>query len=127
MRDEHQGQKPQERFEGSAGLIHLDQVAGELLELADTAASGRASRTLYRYGPVTVAMFAFRTGGELPAHAADAVVTIQCLRGRVQVSAGDDLFDVAVHGLTRLAPRQVHAVRAESASVILVHIAGQRA
>ena len=123
----HQGQKPHERFDGTAGLIRLEQSATDLLELADSAAHGRASRTLYRYGPVTVAMFAFRAGAELPAHTADAVVTIQCLRGSVQVSADDDLFSIKAHDLVRLEPKVFHAVHAESTAVIVVHIAGQLA
>lgn len=123
----HQGRKPHERFDGAAGLIRLEQVATGLLELADSSAHGRASRTLYRFGSVTVAMFAFRAGADLPAHAADAAVTIQCLRGRVQVAAGDDLFSIETHDLVRLEPKVVHAVHAESAAVIVVHIAGQLA
>lgn len=124
MSEDSDTRKPRERFEGAAGLLHLDQTATELLGLVDDDPHGRAQRTLYRHGQATVAMFAFRAGASLAEHAADAVVTIQCFRGRVRVTADDDAFDLATHDLVRLEPGVPHAVIAESAAAVVVHISG---
>lgn len=116
--------RPSDRFSGDAGLVELDRVADELLAAAEADGHGRAQRTLYRSGAVTIALFAFRAGASLPSHAAAAVITIEVRRGRVSMTAGGNAFDLRTGHLLRLAPRTPHDVRAAEPSVILVHIAG---
>ncbi len=124
MSHETQPDKPHERFEGTAALVCLDEITRELIDVANTRENGRAQRTLYRHESVTIAMFAFRDRAALPAHAANAVVTIHCLQGRVEVTADDRNFDLVTGNLVRMEPKVVHTVRAASPAAIIVHIAG---
>lgn len=120
-----QGQeaRPSERFSGEAAMIDLEREAASLLEQAGESSHGHAQKTLYRHGGVTVAMFALREGAGLPAHAADGVVCVQALRGRLVMRAGDARFELEPGGMVRMAPRVTHDLTAQTAGVALVHIA----
>ncbi len=104
-----------------AHVFELNAEAEELL--AGVADGGHKQRTLYRCGKTTVAMFALGTGGGLPRHAVDGVVTVQVLRGRVSMDTPGRVLEFAVGGLLRMEPGLEHNVSAVEVSVILVHIA----
>lgn len=112
-----------ERFLGDVGLIDLDQEAADLLERATHSQHGHAQRTLYRHSGSTIAMFAFRGAAGLPSHRADGVVSVQVLRGRIELNAGGECFELAPGRMVRMAPGLPHDLRAIAASVVLVHIA----
>ncbi len=115
--------RPSERFAGSAGFIDLDCEAAELLERAKSSPHARAERTLYRHQGVTIAMFAFQESASLPSHAADGVVSVQVLTGRVRIAAGDESFTLSRGQLLRMVPKLTHDLHAEDSSVVLVQIA----
>lgn len=115
--------RPADRFAGDAASLDLDREAADLLERAAGSEHGHAQRTLYRHGGLTVAMFAFRAHAGLPAHAAGGVVSVQVLRGRVTMHAGDERFDLPAGRMLRMTPGITHDVTTEIPSVILLHVA----
>ncbi len=111
-----------ERFSGASAMINLAHEAEELLGRAADSQNGHAQRALYRHGGKTIALFALIVDATLPPHAADGVVSVHVLRGRVVMNAGEARYDAPPGSLVRLKPKVVHDVRAEEDSVILVHI-----
>lgn len=123
MTDHESAPRPSERFSGAAGVLDLDAVAADLLGATDADRHGRAQRTLYRFGGVSIAMFAFRAGASLPTHSTESVVSIHVLRGQVSMHAGSSRFELTAGQVLRLEPRTPHDLEAVAPSVILVHIA----
>lgn len=56
---------------------------------------GRSSRTLLKEGPLRVTLVVLGPGGGIPAHAAQGPITIQALRGQLEVRVGDEAHPVA--------------------------------
>lgn len=115
--------RPSERFAGQTGVLDLEWEASDLLGRAIESEHGHTQRTLYRLGGATIAMFALREHAALPPHAADGVVSVHVLRGRVRVHAGGETFELEAGRLIRMTPGLEHDLHAEAPSVVLVHIA----
>lgn len=112
---------PRERLP-SAEVVDLASAVSGLRAEAHDAVAGHRQIALGRHGPVTLLLFAFDAGGYLQDHQAGGVVTIHVLRGRVQLSVGEDAHEMAAGQLVTLAPQVRHAVRASEPSELLVTV-----
>ena len=115
-------QHPDERFEPAVHQLDLSASAGALL--AEPLPDNRSHRqeTLYRRGPVTVALFLFERGAGLPAHRAEGVVTVQVLSGRIRMSAEGKNHELCAGQMLVMAPGVQHDVQAEEASRMLLTV-----
>lgn len=86
-------------------------------------ATGRNAKTLVRHDDFRVVLVTMRSGNRMHSHQAPATVSIQTLRGKVELSVMGESFEVAEGGLISLDPRVVHDVVAVDDSAILLTIA----
>jgi len=122
MHDSHTP-RAEERFAGPVDVLSLDNEAAELGDTLRSSGRDHTQKTLYRCGGTTVAMFAIQAMKGLPPHAVDGVVTIQPIEGEVSVHAADEEMKLRPGELLRMRPSVQHDVRAETPSIIMVHIA----
>ena len=111
---------PDLRFAPPQLAIDLRAAARELAQAPPR--RGHWQKALYRHGRVTVALFTFEAGADLPDHVAAGTVTINVLDGRLRVSAGGAEHLLPAGNLLILAPGVRHAVHAEEASTMLLQV-----
>lgn len=115
---------PAERFAGESHFFDLKTALEELRAEAHPAQGRHRQKTIFHRAPVTQVLFALEAGGELADHAANGLVTIQALEGRLAVQAAGVTHELAEGGLVVLNPGVRHSVRAvtESAMLLTVHL-----
>ncbi len=115
-------QHPAERFHPEQHAIDLGEAAAQLLAEAPSGARTQRQKTLYRHGPVTVALFLFDRGDHMPQHVAEGVVTVHVLEGRLKMSAEGQSHDMTAGQILVLAPGVQHDVRAEEPTRMLLTV-----
>jgi quercetin dioxygenase-like cupin family protein len=115
-------QHPTERFHPPQHQIELDEIASRLLAEPLPANRTHRQETLYRHGPITVALFIFNSGASLPQHVAEGVVTVQVLQGRLSMTAEGQSHDLRAGSLLILAPGVKHDVRAQEPTRMLLTV-----
>jgi quercetin dioxygenase-like cupin family protein len=105
-------QHPKERFHPPQLQIDLENFASKLQGEPSSEDRKHRQETLYRHGPLTIALFLFDQGALLPQHVAEGVVTVQVLRGRLKMAAEGQVHDLAAGSLLVLAPGVQHDVQA---------------
>ena len=91
-----------------------------LRERAAGAASGRAAKTLAKEGRLRALLVALNRGTVLKQHHTDGPVSIQCLRGNVVITVGDESTELTSGGLLILASKVQHEAKALRDSSILI-------
>jgi quercetin dioxygenase-like cupin family protein len=86
-------------------------------------ASGRRAETLIKGDRLRLVLVTMRAGATLDEHTAPGPITIQTLRGRFLVTAGDQEQTLPEGGLIAIAAGARHAVRALDAGAFLLTIA----
>ena len=81
---------------GNAQVRNLATVAAELLERAAAAPAGRAAQTLIpgAGAPLKQTLLALRSGMDLAEHEAPGAATLQVLRGRLRLLAGNQSWEL---------------------------------
>jgi mannose-6-phosphate isomerase-like protein (cupin superfamily) len=108
---------PRIRFEGRERCVDL-RTAFAHLPSESVVRDGHIQKALYRWGPMTTAIFAFEKGAQLPAHELEGEAVLHVLSGQMKIEtesetyeAGDEtlvLLDPNVrYRLTALAPTQL--------------------
>ena len=115
-------QHPQERFAAPQLRVDLETAISTLRSEANAGERGHRQETLYRQGGFTIALFAFDRFTGLSAHKANGLVNIHVLRGRMRITAGDQLHELRAGQMLILAPGMEHAVAAEEEGEILVTV-----
>ncbi len=97
-------------------------ASGELIDLlaADGASAENGSVTLVRDEHFEIFRLAMPAGKELPEHRVPSLITIQCLRGSVEVKAHGRSRAVPAGFMMYLSSSEPHTVRALEDSTILV-------
>lgn len=113
---------PEQRFHLPQIAIDLEESVGKLQREAVSENRNHRQETLYRRGPLTVALFLFAAGASLPQHVAEGVVTVQVLRGRLKISAEGQVHDMPAGALLILSPGVRHGVEALEASRMLLTV-----
>ncbi len=93
-------------------------ASGEPIDLF--AEDGPGSIALVRNEHFEVFRLAMEAGKELPEHAVESLITIQCLRGRIEVGAHGGAQALRAGCLLYLSSGVPHTVRAVEDSLVLV-------
>ena len=103
--------------------ISLDATARERLEEATGSASGRSSVTVFggHEKLLRQTVIALRGGAALDEHESPGEATVQVLRGRVTLRAGDVSWDGRAGDLL-VVPESRHSLQAHEDSVILLTV-----
>ena len=119
---------PDERFAEPQITIDLGAVAARLRSEPSAGERGHRQETLYRHRGSTIALFAFDRFTRLPEHKANGTVSMHVLRGRLKITAADQVHELGTGTMLVLAPGVPHAVAAEEESEMLVtvHLAESR-
>ena len=115
-------QHPTERFQPTQHLLDLDAVAARLLSEPLPGKPNHRQETLYRHGPVTVALFVFERGAHMPQHVAEGVVTVHVLQGRLTMTAEGQVHQLSSGQLLVLAPGVEHDVQADEPTRMLLTV-----
>src|SRR6185437_8183083 len=84
---------PEQRFDHPELQFDLNDVAAKLQ--AEPLGNRRhRQETIYRHGPLTVALFLFEAGASLTEHEAKGTITVQVLKGRLKMSADGQVHDL---------------------------------
>lgn len=113
---------PKDRLAEPVRKIDLAEAAAALRAESHAPVAGHRQIVLVRRGPVSLILFAFEADGFLKEHRAGGEVVIQTLRGRLEVTAGEDVIALDSGQALSLAPGQVHSVRALEASDMLLTV-----
>ncbi|MCE9591725.1 MAG: cupin domain-containing protein [Planctomycetes bacterium] len=120
--EERLRQHPDERFLAPLHHIDLGEIAAQLLGEALPSQRKHRQETLYRHGPVTVALFLFDSGAHMAQHVAEGVVTVHVLEGRLRMTAEGKSHDLSAGQLLVMAPGVRHDVHAEEATRMLLTV-----
>jgi quercetin dioxygenase-like cupin family protein len=115
---------PTGKFPQHTRAHHIDLEAAADDLLARLPGNRRQSQSLAREAGVSVVMMAMEEGDALAEHSAEGVVTVQALRGRISVVAGEDVADLAPRQMVLFQPGVRHSVRADERSVLLLTVTG---
>jgi quercetin dioxygenase-like cupin family protein len=100
----------------------LEEVAARLSQELHAGEAGHRQETLYKQGPTSVSLFLFGHRTRLAPHRAKGVVTIQVIKGHLQVTAEGHPNDLRTGHLLVLAPGVEHDVVAQEESQMLLTI-----
>lgn len=114
--------RPSERFAGSEHTFDLHQIAKSLLREAHPAKDGHRQMTIYHRDGLGLVLFQFEAGGRLADHAADGVVNIHALSGRLTVTTVGGTNHLSAGQLLVLASGVRHEVYADESSAMLLTI-----
>lgn len=108
--------------------ISLDDIAAAELAAARAAHSGRAAHTIY--GGAThrlrQTLIALRGGEVLAEHDSPGEATLQVLRGRVRLTAGDETWEGKAGDHVAIPPTR-HALESMEDSVVILTVAKREA
>ena len=113
---------PQARFARPQVAVDLNEVVAQLRSEPQAGEGGHRQKAIYKEGGVTMALFVFDRFTGLAPHRARGIVSMHVLRGRVKITAGDEVHELPAGQLLVLAPDIEHAVAAEVESELLVTI-----
>lgn len=108
------------------GQVRQFAVLGEMTGLLQRVRGNKSKRSasaLVKEGPFRVQVIAMDEGGELEDHSAGGPFTIQCLLGRVMISAQGQKHRLTTGDLLVADSGITHSVTADEASILLVTVA----
>lgn len=119
---------PVERFAGDSRVLDLRAELARLRAEPHPGVRGHRQVALFHRPPVGYVLFSFEAGGVLKRHAADGLVTIQVLEGRLVLEVEGRDHDLGAGEVLILNPNVPHAVRAVEAGAMLltVHMESER-
>jgi quercetin dioxygenase-like cupin family protein len=85
--------------------------------------TGQNAKTLLKYDDFRVVLMVLRAHTRVPTHQTDGRISLQTIRGHMQVRAAGRTFDLPVGGLLALDRGLPHDVEALEESVLLLTIA----
>src|SRR5688500_12423314 len=90
---------PGERFDSDEHFFDLRQTAQQLQNEAHEAQEGHRQIALYHYGSVTIVLFIFEAGSQLPEHVSEGLETIHVLEGELTVRAQEQTYELNADSL----------------------------
>ncbi len=113
---------PAVRFAEPPAPVDLHALATALRSEPNTGERGHRQETVFKHGNVTVALFVFDRFSHLAEHAAQGIVTMHVLKGRMKISAGAVEHELKAGQILVLDAGVRHALKAEEESEILVSV-----
>ena len=113
---------PDDRFAAEQIPIDLNAAAAKLRAESPAGERGHRQETLYREGGLTIALFVFERFTHLPPHRANGVVNMHVLRGKLKITAADQVHELRNGQLLVLASGVEHSVAAEEESEMLLTV-----
>jgi quercetin dioxygenase-like cupin family protein len=110
------------RLSGKVLPFILSAEDDTLRERAESAKDGRAAKTLFKQGPLSVVLMALRKGASLQSHQVAGPITIQSLRGCLSVKTDARELEVPAGTLVSLGAGVVHDARAQDGCAILLTV-----
>jgi quercetin dioxygenase-like cupin family protein len=105
-------------------VTDLQHLADELLARAAEASARRAAQSLpHPAGGLRQTVLALLAGAELAEHEAPGAASLQVLRGRARLVAGEEVVELGPHQLAPIPPRR-HSLQADEDTVVLLTVAG---
>lgn len=98
------------------------EVAKAQLQMARESGSGRSAATVFRGETLSQTVLALTAGTALGEHENPGEATVQVLTGEVEVTAGEQTWQVQVGQLLVLPPER-HSLRAIEDSAVLLTVA----
>lgn len=120
--EERLRQHPDERFSAPQHHVDLSAITAQLRAEPLPSQRNHRQETLYRHGPVTIALFLFERGARLPQHVAEGVVTVHVLEGRLNMTAEGKSHDLSAGQLLVMAPGVRHDVHAVDSTRMLLTV-----
>lgn len=114
------------RFSPSQQMFDLKKSLEVLRGEAHEGAHGHRQMTIFHHAPVAMVLFSFEANGELADHAANGLVSIQALEGRLTVSAEEQTHELESGMMVVLQANVRHSVRAATASAMLLTVCLQK-
>jgi quercetin dioxygenase-like cupin family protein len=103
-------------------VTDLQELGRALLDQALGEGPGRAAHTLPHSGPgLRQTLIALRAGAELAEHESPGTATLQVLRGRTRLIAGEATVELAAGQLGAIPPRR-HSLHADQDAVVLLSV-----
>lgn len=113
------------RVFGDVLRYQLSFEEARLHELAALSHAGRAGKTLVKEGSLRIMQLALQKGMQLPWQEVGGALSIQVLRGRLQMTTPDGKMDLVPGGLVALNRLVPHGAVAMSDCVMLITISLQ--
>jgi len=98
----------------------LQREAEDIARRASASATGRAAETLLKEGPLRLTLIGLKDGAVIEEHVAPGPITIQALKGSLQVTAGDNTVAVPAGNLVAIEANLRHSVRSNGESALLL-------
>jgi quercetin dioxygenase-like cupin family protein len=111
------------RLSGKMLRFLIDAEDETLREFAGASKTGRAGKTLVKQGPLRITLVAIKKGTTLPPHQVAGPVSIQILRGCLELTTDKGAIDLPTGSLVTLQAGLTHAARARDDSAILITFA----
>lgn len=122
---EHQGLHKRPHAQSMVGTYLEFNLEGEISQLhAERAwSTGQNSKTLVKYDDFRVVLTALRAGARIPGHHTEGRISIQTVRGHIEVRADGRTFTLRAGALLALDRDVPHDVEAREDSAFLLTIA----
>ncbi|HSE09327.1 MAG TPA: cupin domain-containing protein [Nocardioidaceae bacterium] len=120
--DQHDGRPHGHESHDTPGLVALSELAAALIEDLPNHAAGRTAKTILSGTVMRAVVIALKEGTEMSEHDSPPSATVQVLKGRVTLRAGDLRWELEAGQLVPVPPQR-HSVRAETDSVFLLTVA----
>jgi quercetin dioxygenase-like cupin family protein len=111
------------RLAGKMLTFLLGAEDGTLREFAAASKTGRAAKTLVKQGSLRITLVALRKGTALDSHQVAGPVSIQIIRGCLEITTSGGTTAVPAGGLITLDGGVAHSVTAHEDSAILITLA----
>ncbi len=95
-------------------------VLASLLDEVEIPKNGTLSRVVFNADGLRVVLFAFDTGEQLTDHAATVPAVVQVIKGRLEMTLGDQTVEIDPGSWVHMDAHLVHALVALEPSVVIL-------
>jgi len=114
--------EPATRPHRTPDMVVLSELADSLIADLPHHPAGRTARTILSGTAMRAVVIALKEGSELAEHESPPAATLQVIRGKVTLAAGDTDWTVYPGQLIPIPPRR-HSVHAHADSAVLLTVA----
>ena len=95
-------------------------VLANLLDEVEIPKNGTLSRVVFNADGLRVVLFAFDTGEQLTDHAATVPAVVQVIKGRLEMTLGDQMVEIDPSSWVHMDAHLIHALVALEPSVVIL-------